>query len=45
MESTYIGKGCTIKNAIIDKEVVISDGKSVIGEPDNPVVISKGEIV
>lgn len=45
MESSYIGKGCVIKNAIIDKEVVISDGKHVVGEPDNPVVISKGEIV
>lgn len=45
MESCCIGKGCTIKHAIIDKEVVVSDGKSVIGEPDNPVVITKGEII
>lgn len=45
MESSYIGKGCTIKHAIIDKEVVVSEGKEIIGTPDEPIVISKGEIV
>lgn len=45
MGSTYIGKNCVIENAILDKEVVIADGKQVIGEPGNPVVITKGTIV
>lgn len=45
MKSSYIGKGCVIENAIIDKEAVISDGKQVIGTPDDPVVITKGQVV
>ncbi len=45
MKSSYIGKGCVIENAIIDKEAVISDGKQVIGTPDDPVVIAKGQVV
>lgn len=45
MESSYIGKNCIIENAIIDKEVVVSDGKQIIGEPDSPVVVPKGSIV
>lgn len=45
MKSSYIGKGCVIENAIIDKEAVISDGKQVIGTPDDPVVIAKGQVI
>lgn len=45
LEGSYIAKNCTIENAIIDKEVVIGEGKQIIGEPGNPVVISKGSIV
>jgi glucose-1-phosphate adenylyltransferase len=45
LEGSFIGKGCTIENAIIDKDVVISDGKSVIGTPEEPVVIAKGTVV
>ncbi|MBQ8942822.1 MAG: glucose-1-phosphate adenylyltransferase subunit GlgD [Firmicutes bacterium] len=45
MGSSYIGKGCVIENAILDKEVVVADGKQIIGEPGNPIVISKGQIV
>lgn len=45
MEGSYIGKNCVIENAIIDKEVVISDGKEVIGTKDNPFVVSKGTVL
>ena len=45
MKSSYIGKGCVIENAIIDKEAVISDGKQVIGTPEDPIVITKGQVV
>jgi len=45
MEGSTIGKDCNIEYAIIDKEVVISDGKNVIGQPDNPIVISKGTVL
>lgn len=45
MKGSYVGKGCVIENAIIDKEAVISDGKQVIGTPDDPIVITKGQVV
>lgn len=45
MKSSYIGKGCVIKNAIIDKEVVISDNKEVIGTEEEPIVIGKGQVI
>lgn len=45
MESSYIGKGCIIENAVIDKEVVISDGKQVIGTKEEPMVIAKGTVL
>ena len=45
MEGSYIGDNCVVENAIIDKEVVLSGGKQVIGEPDNPIVIAKGTVL
>ncbi|MCD8214920.1 MAG: glucose-1-phosphate adenylyltransferase subunit GlgD [Clostridiales bacterium] len=45
LESTHIGKNCTIQYAILDKEVVISDGKSIIGTPDAPAVVAKGTVI
>lgn len=45
MKGSCIGKNCVIQHAIIDKEVIISDGKQLIGTPDNPIVIAKGEVI
>ncbi len=45
MENSKIGKNCVVEYAIVDKDVVISEGKSVIGTPDYPVVLKKGTIV
>ncbi|MCL2874633.1 MAG: glucose-1-phosphate adenylyltransferase subunit GlgD [Defluviitaleaceae bacterium] len=45
MEGCYIGNNCIIQNVILDKEVVISEGKSVIGTPEEPAVVAKGEVV
>lgn len=45
MEGSFIGNNCVIEHAIFDKEVVLSDGKRVIGTLDNPVIISKGTVV
>jgi glucose-1-phosphate adenylyltransferase len=42
MEGTRISEGCTVKNAILDKEVVLYPGISVIGTPEKPVIIPKG---
>lgn len=45
MEGSYIGNNCVVEYAILDKEVVLSDGKQVIGTPENPVVIGKGTVI
>jgi len=45
MEGSHICKGCVIENAIIDKDVVISDGKQIIGTPDKPFVVAKGAVL
>lgn len=45
MEGSYIGNNCVIENAILDKEVVISDGKQIIGTKDQLVIIRKGTVI
>jgi glucose-1-phosphate adenylyltransferase len=45
MESCYIGNNCYVENAILDKEVVLSDGRNVTGSPGNPIILSKGQVV
>ena len=45
MEGSRIGNNCVIENVILDKYVVISDGTKLIGDLNNPSIISKGTIV
>ena len=45
MDGCYIGNGCVVENAILDKEVVLSDGKQIIGEEGNPVIITKRTVL
>ncbi len=45
MEGSCIGKNCVIEHAIIDKQVVISDDKKIIGTPEKPIIISKGTVI
>lgn len=45
MEGSYIGNNCIVEYAVLDKEVVLSDGKQVIGTPEEPVVISKNTVL
>lgn len=45
MEGCYVGNNCRIENAILDKEVVISDGKQIIGTKEQLVVIKKGTVI
>ncbi|MDR1687251.1 MAG: glucose-1-phosphate adenylyltransferase subunit GlgD [Clostridiales bacterium] len=45
MEGCYIGDNCRVENAILDKEVILSDGKQLIGERFNPVIVGKREVV
>jgi glucose-1-phosphate adenylyltransferase len=45
LEGCYIGNNCVVEYAILDKEVVLSDGKHVIGSANAPVVITKGTVL
>jgi len=45
MEGCYIGKDCVVDHAILDKDVVLSDGKHVIGKPDEPAIVTKGTVL
>jgi len=45
MEASYIGSGCTIENAILDKYVTVTDGTNINGEPQCPTIIAKGVTV
>ena len=43
MEGCRIGRGCVVENAILDKEVELSDGQRIIGvSSDEPAVLKKG---
>ncbi len=45
MEGSYIGNNCVVRHAVIDKEVVLSDGKELIGTYEQPIIISKGTVI
>lgn len=45
MDGCYIGNHCVIENAILDKEVVLSDGKQIISEGNEPVIITKRTVL
>jgi glucose-1-phosphate adenylyltransferase len=41
MEGCYIGNNCVLENAILDKDVIISDGKRIVGSKDKPQILRK----
>ena len=45
MNDVTIGEGCYLKCVILDKDVVVQPGKKLIGTPNNPVIVKRGEIV
>jgi len=45
MEGSYVGVGCHIEYAIVDKNAVIEDGVSIVGTREAPVVIEKRAVV
>lgn len=45
MEDVVIGKNCALEYVIADKGVVISDDKTIIGTKENPVILSKNQII
>lgn len=45
MQDTKIYHNCWIENAILDKQVSINSGKSMVGTSSYPIVIKKGAVV
>ncbi|MBO5930224.1 MAG: glucose-1-phosphate adenylyltransferase subunit GlgD [Clostridia bacterium] len=45
MQGTKIGKNVHIEHAIIDKDVVITDGVRLVGTAHSPIIIKKGETI
>jgi len=45
MDGCHIGIGCVVQHAILDKEVVLSDGKQIIGKPDSPIIVTKRTVL
>ena len=45
MNNAVIGENCYLRYVILDKDVIIRPGATLIGTPNNPVIIKRGEIV
>lgn len=45
MQGTVIKNGADIENTIIDKDVTISENRTLIGGENSPLIINKGETV
>lgn len=45
LEGCFIGNNCVVENAILDKDVILSDGKQVVGALGQPLIIKKGMVV
>lgn len=45
MNDTVVGENCHLKCVILDKDVVVRAGTSLIGTPSNPVIIKRGDVV
>jgi glucose-1-phosphate adenylyltransferase len=43
MQDSVIGAGAHLENVILDKDVVVGAGVELIGSPERPIVIGKGE--
>jgi len=45
MNDAVIGENCKLKCVIMDKDVVVRPGTCLIGTPNSPVILKRGEIV
>ncbi|NLV92621.1 MAG: glucose-1-phosphate adenylyltransferase subunit GlgD [Firmicutes bacterium] len=45
MQKSVIGEQCHLQHVILDKDVSISPGKHLMGDPDYPLVLRKGTIL
>ena len=45
MNDTVIGEGAKLKYVILDKNVTVRPGTQLMGSPNNPVIVKRGETV
>ena len=45
MNDSVVGEGCHLKYVILDKDVTVRPGTQLIGAPNCPIVIKRGEVV
>ena len=45
MDGSYIGNNCYLEYYILDKEVVVSDGRKLIGSKEKPIFLEKGSVI
>ena len=45
MNDAVIGENANLKNVILDKDVVVRPGATLVGTESNPIIVKKGEIV
>ncbi|NMB12841.1 MAG: glucose-1-phosphate adenylyltransferase subunit GlgD [Firmicutes bacterium] len=45
MQKSVIGEGCLLQNVILDKEVVVTAEKNLVGDPDYPMVLGKKTVI
>ena len=45
MNDSVVGENSLLKNVILDKDVVVRPGTKLIGAPNAPIIIKRGEIV
>jgi glucose-1-phosphate adenylyltransferase len=45
MQGARIGKNAKLECVILDKNVTVTDGATLIGTPEHPVIVKKGEVV
>ena len=45
MNDTVVGENCELKYVILDKDVSVRPGTTLIGTPANPIIIKRGETV
>lgn len=45
MNNTVVGENCLLRCVILDKDVTIRPGSKLIGTPNAPIIIKRGEVV
>ncbi len=45
MNDAVIGENCELRHVILDKDVTIRPGTTLIGTPNRPIIIKRGEVV